>query len=257
MRRRLPEIALVLAAASVLVSVALYSSIVGEGNKRRVPSGDLNTVRPLKGGAPQTEIRNAPNEGRLAEPHAVGGAQTYSWSEVESERDQADRVRRPLHRRQRHGGVDRRYFRRPRRGGDLRPRAERGTAFRRSRSRRSRGRSSPRTRTRSRRDRHDRLQRLARPVARDADLPRGVLADLMRDAMRHGIPLRRVDPVGCNFIPGWTDHNALECGNNHTDVLPNFPWDVLAAASRPEATDEARAGAVPGVRALPARGAGQ
>jgi hypothetical protein len=35
MRRRLPEIALVLAAASVLVSVALYSSIVGEGNKRR------------------------------------------------------------------------------------------------------------------------------------------------------------------------------------------------------------------------------
>jgi hypothetical protein len=44
---------------------------------------------------------------------------------------------------------------------------------------------------------------------------------------RNGIPIRRVDPIGCNFIPGYTDHNALECGNDHTDVLPNFPWDVL------------------------------
>lgn len=67
-------------------------------------------------------------------------------------------------------------------------------------------------------------QWLAMPIFRN-----GYLASLMRDSMgRWGIPIRRVDPVGCNFIPGYTDHNALECGNDHTDVLPNFPWDVLA-----------------------------
>jgi hypothetical protein len=56
----------------------------------------------------------------------------------------------------------------------------------------------------------------------------GTLAALMRDTMRaNGIPLRFVDPVGCNFPPGYTDHNHLECLNNHTDVAPTFPFDVL------------------------------
>lgn len=68
-----------------------------------------------------------------------------------------------------------------------------------------------------------RAQWLAMPI-----FSKHVLADLMRDSMRrNGIPLRHVDPVGCNFVPGWTDHNALECGNNHTDVQPSFPYDVL------------------------------
>lgn len=68
-----------------------------------------------------------------------------------------------------------------------------------------------------------RAQWLAMPI-----FTKGILAALMRDSMRpYGIPLRRVDPVGCNFVVGYTDHNHLECGNTHTDVLPNFPWDVL------------------------------
>jgi N-acetyl-anhydromuramyl-L-alanine amidase AmpD len=68
-----------------------------------------------------------------------------------------------------------------------------------------------------------RAQWLAAPI-----FSKGILAALMRDSMRrHGIPLRHVDPAGCNFVPGWTDHNGLECGNNHTDVRPNFPYDVL------------------------------
>ncbi len=57
----------------------------------------------------------------------------------------------------------------------------------------------------------------------------GRLASLMYDSMRrNGIPIRWVDPVGCTVQKaGWTDHNALECGNNHTDVQPNFPYDVV------------------------------
>jgi N-acetyl-anhydromuramyl-L-alanine amidase AmpD len=54
---------------------------------------------------------------------------------------------------------------------------------------------------------------------------RRVLAGLARDNMkRHGIPLKRVNPTGCVFVAGWTDHNALECGNDHTDVTPGFPY---------------------------------
>jgi hypothetical protein len=68
-----------------------------------------------------------------------------------------------------------------------------------------------------------RAQWLAMPI-----FSQGILAAMMRDNMRlAGIPLRHVDPIGCSFIVGWTDHNALECGNNHTDVLANFPYDVL------------------------------
>lgn len=57
---------------------------------------------------------------------------------------------------------------------------------------------------------------------------RHILAALARDTMkRYGLPHKRVNPVGCVFPPGWTDHNALECGNAHTDVMPNFPYDVF------------------------------
>lgn len=59
-------------------------------------------------------------------------------------------------------------------------------------------------------------------------LKRGVLAALVRDiARRHGAPLKLVDPRGCVFPPGITDHDRLECGNTHWDVGPNFPWDVF------------------------------
>lgn len=71
--------------------------------------------------------------------------------------------------------------------------------------------------------RETRAQWLASPLIR-----RGVLASLVRDSnRRHGLPLRRVNPVGCVDQLGVTDHNALECGNNHTDVAPAFPWDVF------------------------------
>lgn len=57
---------------------------------------------------------------------------------------------------------------------------------------------------------------------------KGLLAELMRDSMRrNGIKIVRVDPRGCIFPVGYTDHNALECGNDHTDVGLNFPWDTL------------------------------
>lgn len=57
---------------------------------------------------------------------------------------------------------------------------------------------------------------------------RGVLAALVRDiALRHGAPLKLVDPVGCTARPGITDHDRLECGNTHVDVGTGFPWDVF------------------------------
>lgn len=59
-------------------------------------------------------------------------------------------------------------------------------------------------------------------------LKRGVLAALVRDLARKvGAPLRLVDPVGCAWPAGITDHDRLECGNTHWDVGRNFPWDVL------------------------------
>lgn len=39
-----------------------------------------------------------------------------------------------------------------------------------------------------------------------------------------GIPVRYVNPSGCEVPAGLTDHNRLECGNTHTDVQPNFPY---------------------------------
>lgn len=68
-----------------------------------------------------------------------------------------------------------------------------------------------------------REQWLAAPLIKN-----GILASMLRDRARaRGIPLKLVDPVGCTPRAGITDHNRLECGNNHWDVGKNFPWDVL------------------------------
>ena len=65
---------------------------------------------------------------------------------------------------------------------------------------------------------------LAQPILKD-----GILASIVADRLRaRGLPPRRVNPEGCGVQQaGWTDHDALECGNNHTDVKPNFPYDVF------------------------------
>ena len=57
----------------------------------------------------------------------------------------------------------------------------------------------------------------------------GILAAIVADRLRaRGLQPKRVNPSGCGVqVAGWTDHNALECGNNHTDVSPNFPYDVF------------------------------
>lgn len=71
--------------------------------------------------------------------------------------------------------------------------------------------------------RETRAQWLASPL-----IKKGILAAIVRDRLRaRGLPLRRVDPVGCIDKLGVTDHNALECRNTHTDVAPAFPWDVF------------------------------
>lgn len=68
-------------------------------------------------------------------------------------------------------------------------------------------------------------QWLASPLIRDR-----ILSSLMRDVMRrYGLPLRFVDPIGCGAPPGYTDHNHIECGNDHTDVGQQFPFAALAA----------------------------
>jgi hypothetical protein len=81
-------------------------------------------------------------------------------------------------------------------------------------------------------------------VARRPIFAKGILAALWRDVLRrNGLPLRRVNPVGCTVQrAGWTDHEALECGNDHHDVTPAFPYDVFqrqltAGASPVTATD--------------------
>jgi N-acetyl-anhydromuramyl-L-alanine amidase AmpD len=73
-----------------------------------------------------------------------------------------------------------------------------------------------------------RSQWLAAPIIR-----RGILAALVRDLNRSvGAPLKLVDPVGCAWTPGITDHDRLECGNTHWDVGGNFPWDVFVRQVR-------------------------
>lgn len=57
----------------------------------------------------------------------------------------------------------------------------------------------------------------------------GILAAWVRDRLKtRGLPLRFVDPVGCSTKLGYTDHNHLECGNDHHDVSPNFPFAFFA-----------------------------
>jgi len=74
---------------------------------------------------------------------------------------------------------------------------------------------------------------LAQPI-----FTRGILASIARDSMRrNGIPLTRVDPVGCGAPAGWTDHDSLECGNSHTDVRPSFPYDVFSKQLRAGTVD--------------------
>lgn len=67
---------------------------------------------------------------------------------------------------------------------------------------------------------------MKQPIIKD-----GILAALIIDRLRaRGLPLRWVDPVDCGPKSGWTDHEHLECGNNHCDVTcGNFPRKFVAA----------------------------
>lgn len=68
-----------------------------------------------------------------------------------------------------------------------------------------------------------RAEWLAMPLIKD-----GILAALTRDhLLGAGLPLKFVDPVGCTPKAGATDHDALECTNNHWDVGEQFPFDVV------------------------------
>lgn len=56
----------------------------------------------------------------------------------------------------------------------------------------------------------------------------GLLAEWVVDRLRaRGLPPRLVNPAECSPLAGYTDHERLECGNTHTDVGRNFPWDVF------------------------------
>jgi hypothetical protein len=64
-------------------------------------------------------------------------------------------------------------------------------------------------------------------------IKRGILAALTADRLRaRGLPPKLVDPVGCTPKAGYTDHDRLECGNNHVDVGTGFPWDVFGRQVR-------------------------
>lgn len=73
-----------------------------------------------------------------------------------------------------------------------------------------------------------RAQWLASPIIRD-----GTLAALVADRLKaRGLPPKLVDPVGCSWKAGYTDHARLECGNTHYDMGANFPWDVFGTQVR-------------------------
>ena len=74
-----------------------------------------------------------------------------------------------------------------------------------------------------------RAEWLALPIIRD-----GTLAAIIRDRTRaRGLPIRLVDPQGCLVQEaGITDHDRLECGNDHVDVGREFPWDVVLRQAR-------------------------
>ncbi len=79
-----------------------------------------------------------------------------------------------------------------------------------------------------------RAQWLAAPI-----IKRGILAALVRDSLkRTGAPAKLVNPVGCTWLPGVTDHNRLECGNDHWDVGDNFPWSVFMRQVRSGVADK-------------------
>lgn len=67
----------------------------------------------------------------------------------------------------------------------------------------------------------------------------GYLSAFSYDVMRrNGLPIRFVDPVGCEVQrAGYTDHNHLECGNNHTDVAPSFPFSKFKSQLRQRITE--------------------
>lgn len=59
----------------------------------------------------------------------------------------------------------------------------------------------------------------------DSVIKDGKLAALVADRLKAmGSPPRFVDPKGCTPEAGWSDHYHLECGNDHHDVKPNFPY---------------------------------
>jgi N-acetyl-anhydromuramyl-L-alanine amidase AmpD len=203
------------------------------------PQGDLNLDQPLNtGGTSQDTIEgNSVNEAKLKEPHAVGGAQTVSCtqrfnSSIYSSRGGVKPTEFVIHYTAGNGTVwsIHSYFLSNRAASATYLLEPSGTCLQEVPES-----MKPWT------------QLAANPYAISVEIVttgwnvsrqgwlnmdifrKAYLAELMKASMvRNGIPIKRVDPVGCNFVPGYTDHNALECGNDHTDVLPNFPWDVLA-----------------------------
>lgn len=82
-----------------------------------------------------------------------------------------------------------------------------------------------------------RAQWLAAPIFKDKILAKYLYSRLKA----RGVPIRFVDPVGCTPLAGYTDHDHLECGNDHIDVSPAFPFDVLARQLRELGANPARA----------------
>ncbi|UGT65337.1 DUF1906 domain-containing protein [Nocardia gipuzkoensis] len=56
----------------------------------------------------------------------------------------------------------------------------------------------------------------------------------VQDCLKYGIPPKTISPDELGRgVPGIADHNAVTVGmgiGSHTDVGPNFPWDVFSAA---------------------------
>jgi N-acetyl-anhydromuramyl-L-alanine amidase AmpD len=203
------------------------------------PLGDLQTPTPLQQGgtAPQTVDHNKANEGKLSPPHAVGGAQNYTCKHffgghLYSSRNGVRPTEIVFHYTAGLGtvfSIDH-FFRSTRAASATDIMEPSGRCIQ----------EVPESQK-------PWTQLAANPYSISIEIVttgwnvsraqwlgmgifrKGILAQWTRDVgARNGIPMRRVNPVGCNFIPGYTDHNSLECGNNHTDVQPNFPWDVLA-----------------------------
>lgn len=83
----------------------------------------------------------------------------------------------------------------------------------------------------------------------DAALRKGARV-FAAEAKRWGIPIRPAVVSGCRVVSaGITDHDALGCGNNHTDVKPHFPMArfmaYVRAAAGPAAVPKPRPPARP------------